>query len=48
MTYYITFLTNDKAQLIVSETRTTDVEISVMVKARGEAQGYKVVVKVEG
>lgn len=43
MTYFITALTNDKARLIVSETRTTDKVIADMVATHLETQGHIVV-----
>lgn len=48
MTYFVTALTNDRAKLIVSETRTTDKAIAEMVASRIEAQGYVVVTSKEG
>lgn len=48
MTYTIVALTNDKAQLIVNEKRTTSVAIRDLTVAHLTAEGYKVVVKEEG
>jgi hypothetical protein len=48
MTYFITYLTNDVAQLIVRETRTTDEGVVGIVLLRGEQLGYKVVMRTEG
>lgn len=48
MTYFVTALTNDRAKLIVNETRTTDKAIADMVEAHLAAQGYIVVRKQEG
>ena len=42
MTYFITALTNDRARLIVSETRTTDETIADMVAVELERRGYLV------
>jgi hypothetical protein len=47
MTYTIVALTNDKAQLIVSETRTTDTFVKELVITNLTARGYKVIVKEE-
>lgn len=47
MAYTIVALTNDKAQLIVNETRTTDKMIADMVIANLKERGYKVIVKEE-
>jgi len=47
MTYFITALTNDKAQLIVSETRTTSATIALLVAQELDKDGYKVVTKKE-
>lgn len=47
MTDTIVALTNDKAQLIVSETRTTDKMIAELVTGNLKERGYKVIVKVE-
>lgn len=43
MTYFITALTNDKARLIVSETRTTDETIASFAQSCYEAKGYVVI-----
>ena len=48
MAYYITALTNDKARLIVSETRTTDVHIADMVERHIKQQGWIVSRRQEG
>jgi len=48
MTYYVTALTNDKAQLIAEELRTSDIMIAVMAKAAWEKDGYKVTTRQEG
>lgn len=48
MTFFITALTNDKARLIVSETRTTDEGVAVLVINDYEARGYIVVTRQEG
>ena len=42
MTYFITALTNDRARLIVSETRTTDAVVAELVAAELERRGYLV------
>jgi len=47
MTYYVTALTNDRAQLIVSETRTTDKAIAELVAEACRRMGHKVVVRSE-
>ena len=47
MTYYLTILTNDKARLIVSETRTTDAAVADLVREHYKAAGYIVVERVE-
>jgi hypothetical protein len=45
MTYYITAYTNDKARLIVSESRTTaDKEIVELIKIALEMRGYYVTI----
>lgn len=48
MTYFITALTNNKARLIVSETRTTDKAVAEMVRKHLEAEGHIVVIWSEG
>lgn len=48
MTYFITALTNDRARLVVSETRTTDETIAYMVKAELCRRGYIVLQRQEG
>ena len=48
MTYTITICENTRAQLIISETRTTDANVAHMTKEYGEKCGHKVFVKVEG
>lgn len=47
MTYYITAHTNDRARLIVSETRTTDADLVDVIRASLRARGFIVVVKDE-
>jgi len=47
MTYFITALTNDKAQLIVIETQTTSAAIALMVAEQLTKDGYKVVTRKE-
>lgn len=47
-THFITALTNDKARLIVNETRTTDAEIAKMVTRELIARGFIVVTRQEG
>lgn len=47
MTYTITFLTNDKAKLVVSQTTTSCLNIALMVKNMGEKQGHIVIMKSE-
>lgn len=47
MTYYLTALTNNKARLIVSETRTTDATAAKLLKDHYEAAGYIVIERVE-
>lgn len=42
MTYYITALTNDRARLIVSETRTTDSDVADLTEAAYRAKGLAV------
>lgn len=48
MTYYLTVLTNDKARLIVSETRSSDRNIVDMVANYYKAFGYILVRRQEG
>ncbi len=48
MTYFITALTNDKARLIVSETRTTDATIAELAADELSARGFVVVRRTEG
>lgn len=48
MTYYITAFTNNRARLIVSETRTTDAALAVIIKGELEKQGHIVSEKVDG
>lgn len=48
MTYFITALTNDKARLIVSETRTTSAELAKIVERKLMASGFIVVTRQEG
>jgi hypothetical protein len=47
MTHFITALTNDKAQLIVSETQTTDVQLCTIIVHNLKTRGYIVRVKTE-
>lgn len=47
MTYFITALTSDQAKLIVSETRTTDVNVAEIVTAHLKACGFIVVTRTE-
>lgn len=47
MTYFITALTNNRAKLIVSETRTTDKAIADMIVAHLEAAGHLVNVRTD-
>lgn len=42
MTYFITAYTNDRAKLIVSETRTTDAALVDGIVASLEARGFVV------
>lgn len=48
MTYFVTALTNDRAQLIVATVQTTDKMIAEFACANFEARGYIVVRKEEG
>lgn len=48
MTYFITALTNDRAQLIASETRTTSATVAELVKAHLAAAGFIVFTREEG
>lgn len=47
MLYTIVALTNDRAQLIVSETRTSDAVIAKMVEKKLKSDGFIVVTKSE-
>ena len=47
MTYTITFLTNDKAQLVISNTTTNCLNVALMVKNMGEKQGHIVIMESE-
>lgn len=46
MTYFLTALTNDRAQLIVFTAQTTDAEVMEMIIAKWENQGYLVKITV--
>lgn len=48
MTYFIIAHTNDRARLIVSETRTTDAGIAELVANDYAARGFIVVTRREG
>lgn len=48
MTYFVTALTNDRAQLIVATVQTTDKTVAEFAWANFEARGYIVVRKEEG
>ena len=48
MTYFVTAHTNDKARLIVSETRTTDAAVADLVTAHLRQAGYHVSRRQEG
>lgn len=43
MLYTIVALTNDRAQLIVSETRTSDAAIATMIEKKLKSDGFIVV-----
>lgn len=47
MTYTVTICENTRAQLIISETRTTDANIARMAKEYAEKCGHKVFVRTE-
>lgn len=47
MTYYVTALTNDRAQLIVHELRTSDIRAADFMADSYEREGFKVVCREE-
>lgn len=48
MTYYVTALTNDRAQLIVHELRTSDIRAADFMATSYKLEGFKVVRRQEG
>lgn len=45
--FFVTALTNDKSELIISETKTTDEKIAYMVMGYLREQGHKVLFRKE-